>query len=94
MRAREVVRAVSPTYGMQVGEWENSLEFDNWGNPLPTASAATVAAWKAAKNEEKMQELDNKSTYPYDLSVRLLRVRGCNSNPCQNTVHAAALILL
>ena len=46
--AREVVRAVSPTYGMQVGEWENSLEFDNWGNPLPTASASTVAAWKAA----------------------------------------------
>ena len=54
---------------MQVGEWENSLEFDNWGNPLPTASASTVAAWKAAKNDEKMQELDNKSTYPYDLSV-------------------------
>ena len=41
-----------------------------------------------------MQELDNKSTYPYDLSVRLLRVPGCNSNPCQNTAHAAALILL
>lgn len=56
-----------------VGEWENSLEFDNWGNPLPTASAATVAAWKAAKNEEKMQELDNKSTYPYDLSSVLKR---------------------
>lgn len=53
--------------GEMVESWSSSLEFDNWGNPLPTASAATVAAWKASKSAEKQQELSNKSTYPYDL---------------------------
>ena len=51
--------------GRHQQEWQESLEFDNWGNPLPTASAATVAAWKASKKDDKMKELSNTATYPY-----------------------------
>ena len=47
-------------------EWKPSIEFDNWGNPLPTASQATVNAWKAAKDAAKQEELSNRSTFPYD----------------------------
>ena len=46
--------------------WKGSLEFDNWGTPLPTASQATVNAWKAAKKAAKEEELSNRSTFPYD----------------------------
>lgn len=49
-----------------VEEWKPSIEFDNWGNPLPTASQATVNAWKAAKDAAKQEELSNRSTFPYD----------------------------
>jgi len=50
-----------------------SSEFDVWGTPLPTASAATVAAWKASKTDAKMKELENKSTFPYDDQVVISR---------------------
>jgi hypothetical protein len=42
-------------------------EYDNWGKPLPTASEATKAAWAAAKQEAKLKEISNKSTFPYDI---------------------------
>ena len=47
-------------------QWKPSIEFDNWGNPLPTASQATINAWKAAKQQAKMEELNSRSTFPYD----------------------------
>ena len=47
-------------------EWKDSIEFDNWGNPLPTASQATINAWKEAKKADKLKELENTSTFPYD----------------------------
>lgn len=54
-------------------DWKESLEFDNWGNPLPTASQATVSAWKAAKQAEKEQEVSKGSTYPYDPNSVLIK---------------------
>jgi len=59
--------------GDMLEAWSDSLEYDNWGTPLPTASAATVAAWKAGKNDLKMKELDNKSTFPYDDQAPIIK---------------------
>merc|ERR1719199_1164572 len=53
--------------GMLKGEMLDSwgeLELDNWGNPLPNASEATIQKVNQAKVEAKMKELENKSTYP------------------------------
>ena len=47
--------------GDMIESWKPSIEFDNWGNPLPTASAATVQAWKASKKAEKLEELETVS---------------------------------
>jgi len=42
----------------------DGYEYDNWGTPLPTASEATKAAYAAGKQEAKLKELSNKSTFP------------------------------
>jgi hypothetical protein len=47
------------------------LELDNWGNPLPNASAATIAAVQEKKKQMKLKELSNKSTYPQNSDVVL-----------------------
>mmetsp|Transcript_47974 Transcript_47974/g.135538 ORF Transcript_47974/g.135538 Transcript_47974/m.135538 type:complete len:214 (+) Transcript_47974:110-751(+) len=53
-----------------VPEWEQSLEYTNWGSPLPTASGATVQAYQASKERAKLEELESKSRYPYDFGPK------------------------
>mmetsp|Transcript_59226 Transcript_59226/g.140873 ORF Transcript_59226/g.140873 Transcript_59226/m.140873 type:complete len:174 (+) Transcript_59226:72-593(+) len=49
---------------IMIPEWEDSMQVNEWGTPLPGASQATFDAYAAKKAEIKAKELANKSTYP------------------------------